>query len=104
MNLEEKRARLHAIIDEAAKQLTALECPFFIAAIDRDQRDPEGGKVFVMSEAQERDMETIFQHAFASNKGLVSLGLWLGKEIQRRNKDANVKFVKRKYKKNGKKD
>lgn len=103
--LEETRAAIDSIIDTAEKALAALGVPYFLAAVHRDTRDPDGGKVFVSSEVKGQDMQIIFKHAFPHNKDIAALGLWVGAEIMRRNKDANIKFVnkKRKYiKKDGK--
>jgi hypothetical protein len=93
---------INAIIDEAAEKLKALDVPYFISAIDRNTQDPDGGKVFVSSDVRGADMQQIFKHAFPLNKDIAALGLWVGNEIMRRNKDANVKWVKAKKIKNGK--
>lgn len=99
MELEEKQLKINAILDGAEKELEALGVPYFMAAVDRDQRDPDGGKVFVVSDVKGQDMQIIFKHAFPANKDIAALGLWVGAEIMRRNKDANIKFRNKKDKK-----
>lgn len=91
-SLDQKRVKINKILDDAEKELIALGCPHFLAAIDRDTRDAEGGKVFVNSELTGPDMSVIMQHAFPSNKDLIFLGLHVGNEIMRRNKDAGITF------------
>jgi hypothetical protein len=102
--LEEKYAEVNAIIDQTAKALDALGVPHFIAAIDRDARDPDGGKVFVASEVKGPDMQQIFKHAFPANKDLINLGLWVGNEIMQRNKNAAISFGAKKRTKKPKTD
>ena len=93
--LDDKHRRINGIIDAATKELAAVGAAYFIAAIDRDGRDPDGGKIFVSSEVTGQDMQNVIKHAFTHNKDLTSLGLWIGGEIMRRNKDANIKIKKR---------
>lgn len=97
-SLEQKRIKINKVLDDAEKELIALGCPYFLAAIDRDARDAEGGKVFVNSELTGPDMSVIMQHAFPSNKDLIFLGLHVGNEIMRRNKDAGITFRDKKKK------
>lgn len=96
--LSEKRKALNKILDDAKDALEALGVPYFLAAIDRDPRDTEGGKVFINSEHKGPDMAVIMQHAFPSNKDLAYLGIIVGNEIMRRNKDANISFREKKKK------
>lgn len=98
LELEEKRVQINKILDDAQDALKALGCPYFLAALDRDTRDPDGGKVFVNSELTGPDMSVIMQHAFPSNKDLIFLGIHVGNEIQRRNKEANIQFREKKRK------
>lgn len=97
-SLDQKRIKINKILDDAEKELVALGCPYFLAALDRDPRDADGGKVFVNSELKGPDMSVIMQHAFPSNKDLIFLGLHVGNEIMRRNKDASISFREKKRK------
>lgn len=92
MELEEKQKQINAILDGAEAALQALGVPYFMAAVDRDTRDADGGKVFVVSDVKGQDMQVVFKHAFPANKDIAALGIWVGGEIMRRNKEANIKF------------
>lgn len=96
--LAEKHLHIHKVLDDAQKALENLGCSHFLAAIDRDVRDADGGKVFVNSEITGPDMAALMQHAFPSDKDLIFLGLHVGNEIMRRNKDAGVTFRDKKKK------
>lgn len=97
-SLEEKRKRINDVLDTCEKQLEALGCKYMLAALCRDKRDTEGGKVLVNLEANGSDMAVIIQHAFPANKDLAYIGIWVGNEIMRRNKEANITFRDKKRK------
>lgn len=97
-SLEEKRKRINDVLDTCEKQLTALGCKYMLAALCRDKRDTDGGKVFVNLEANGSDMAVIIQHAFPANKDLAYIGIWVGNEIMRRNKEASISFRDKKKK------
>lgn len=101
--LEQKRERINEVLDEAQKIFEEMGCKYFLAALDRDPRDTDGGKVFVNLDVTGSDMPVILKHSFPSNKDMAALGIWVGNEIMRRNKDANITF-RNKKRKNGKKD
>jgi hypothetical protein len=96
--LDEKRLEINRILDEAEKALQTLECKYFLAAIDHDVRDTDGGKVFINSEHNGADMAVIMQHAFPANKDLIYLGVSVGNEIMRRNKESIILFREKKRK------
>lgn len=96
--LDQKRERINKILDDAQKELEAIGCKYFLAALDRDSRDPDGGKVFVNLDVTGSDMPIILMHSFPSNKDMAALGIWVGNEIMRRNKEANISFRNKKRK------
>lgn len=78
---EQKQNRVKQIIDDAAKALGAEGVRYFIGAIDRQPKEPDGGKAYASSDIKGDEMVYILDMAFPTRQDLKNLGIYIGSLI-----------------------
>jgi hypothetical protein len=88
---ERKQNRIKKIIDDTARLLEAEDVKYFIGVIDRQPKDPDGGKAYAQSDVTGEDMCYILDMALPTREDLKNLGIWVGRLIITRERDLKKK-------------
>lgn len=83
-----KQERINKILDDAAKALADEGVKYFMGVVDKQPKDPDGGKAYVSSDVKGEDMCYILSMAFPSRQDVINLGIWVGQLITSRKQDA----------------
>jgi hypothetical protein len=84
---ERKQNRIKKILDDTAKLLEAEGVKYFIGVVDRQPKDPDGGKAYAQSDVTGEDMTHILDMAFPTREDLKHLGIWVGQLIIARKRE-----------------
>ncbi len=84
---QEKQNRIKKIMDDAANALEAEGVKYFIGVVDRQPKEPDGGKAYAQSDITGEDFCHILDMALPSRRDLINLGIWVGQLINSRKKN-----------------
>lgn len=79
-----KNERIAAAVGACAAVLEAEGVKYFIAVVDRDDKDPHGGKAYSQMDCTGADMELALDMLLQTPADLVNFGTYLGRIIQAR--------------------
>ncbi len=74
-------------MDDAAKALEAEGVKYFIGVVDRQPKDPDGGKAYAQSDVTGEDFCYILDMALPTRQDVINLGIWVGQLISARSRD-----------------
>lgn len=83
---ERKQNRIKKIMDDAAKALEAEGVKYFIGVVDRQPKEPDGGKAYAQSDVTGEDFCYILDMALPTRQDVINLGIWVGQLITARKK------------------
>lgn len=78
---EGKQNRVNRIIDDAVKALKAEGVKYFIGVVDRQPKDPDGGKVYSAANITGTEFCYILDVAMPTREDLKNLGIYVGQLI-----------------------
>lgn len=81
-----KDQRIAAAVGACAAVLEAEGVKYFIAIVDRDPKDPHGGKAYSQMDCTGADMELALDILLVTPQDLINFGTYLGRIIQTRKK------------------
>lgn len=81
-----KDERIAAAVSACAAVLEAEGVKYYIAVVDRDDKDPNGGKAYSQMDCTGADMELALSMLLQTPQDLVNFGTYLGRIIQTRKK------------------
>lgn len=87
---ERKQNRIKKIMDDAATALEAEGVKYFIGVVDRQPKEPDGGKAYAQSDVTGEDMRYILDMALPTRQDLISLGIWVGQLITARERELKM--------------
>ena len=85
-------------MDDAAKALEAEGVKYFIGVVDRQPKDPDGGKAYAQSDITGEDFCYILDVAMPTREDLKNLGIYVGRLILSR--EQQLKKQKKNEKRN----
>lgn len=85
-------------MDDAAKALEAEGVKYFIGVVDRQPKDPDGGKAYAQSDITGEDFCYILDIAMPTREDLKNLGIYVGQLILSR--EQQLKKQKKNEKRN----
>lgn len=88
---ERKQNKIKTIMDDAAKALEGEGVRYFIGVVDRQPKDPDGGKAYAQSDVTGEDMCHILDMALPTREDLKNLGIWVGQLIIARERELKKK-------------
>ena len=74
-------------MDDTAKLLEAENVKYFIGVVDKQPKDPDGGKAYAQSDVTGEDMCYILDMALPTREDLRNLGIWVGQLIIARERE-----------------
>ena len=78
--------KVKSAIEKAADTLKKEGVQFFLIAVDRQPKSPDGGKVIAESDIDTENLYTMLNVAFPSREDIQNLGVWVGRQIIGRSK------------------
>lgn len=84
---ERKQNKIKKIMDAAAKELEAEGVKYFIGVVDRQPKEPDGGKTYAQSDVTGEDMCYILDMALPTRQDVINLGIWVGQLITSRERE-----------------
>ena len=81
---ERKQGRIKKIMDDAAKSLEVEGVKYFIGVVDRQPKEPGGGKAYAQSDVTGEDFCYILDMALPTRQDIINLGIWVGQLITAR--------------------
>jgi len=81
---DRKQGRIKKIMDDAAKSLEAEGVKYFIGVVDRQPKEPGGGKAYAQSDVTGEDFCYILDMALPTRQDIINLGIWVGQLITAR--------------------
>jgi hypothetical protein len=99
MSQEDRRQRrIKKIMGDAAALLEAEGVKYFIGVVDRQPKDPGGGKAYAQVDITGEDMYHILDMALPTREDLKNLGIWVGQLIISREMGLKERMTKIKEK------
>ena len=84
--MSQKEIRIKKILDDAGKALEAEGVKYFLGAVDRQPKEPDGGKVYTQSDIQGEQFRYILEVAFPTRQDLIGVGIWVGQLLTARDR------------------
>lgn len=81
-----KQDRIKKIMDETAKALEVEDVKYFIGVVDRQPKEPDGGKAYSQADVTGEDFCCILDMALPTRQDIINLGIWVGQLITAREK------------------
>lgn len=81
---QSKNERIALAVGACAAALEAEGVKYYIAVVDRDDKDPHGGKAYSEMDCTGADMELAIDMLLRTPQDLVNFGTYLGRIIQHR--------------------
>lgn len=79
-----RNERIASAVGACAAVLEAEKVKYYIAVVDRDDTDPNGGKAYSQMDCTGADMELALSMLLQSHEDVVNFGIYLGRIIQAR--------------------
>lgn len=83
-----KQARINKILDDAKDALEAEGVKYFLAALDREPKAKDGGKIYANMDMSGNDFTAVLDVAMATPQDLTNLGIHVGQLLGARLKQS----------------
>lgn len=79
-----KEKRIHKILDDARNALEKEGVKYFLGAVDKNPKAPDGGKAYANMDIEGIDFIYILDIAMPTNQDITNLGIYVGQLINAR--------------------
>lgn len=84
---EQKQKRIRTALDNCATMLKKEGVKYFLGAVDKQPKDPDGGRVFAQSEISGEEFIHVLDVALPTKQDAINLGIWVGQILNARNNE-----------------